>query len=98
MEREQVIAILKQHEAELRARGVEHVALFGSTARGDARPDSDVDLLVDLRSGAPIGVFEYVGITQLIADLFPVRVDVANHTRLKAHVRPAAEREAVYAF
>lgn len=59
---------------------------------------SDIDILLDLQPDAPIGVFEYVGLTQFIADLFPVRVDVANHAKLKLHVRPHAEREAIYAF
>jgi len=39
-----------------------------------------------------------MSITQYISDLFPARVDVANRAKLKALVRPAAEREAVYAF
>jgi predicted nucleotidyltransferase len=46
----------------------------------------------------PIGVFEYVGISQYLADLFPNRVDVANRGSLKALVGPSAERDAVYAF
>ena len=44
MERSEAIAKLKQHEAELRRLGVEHLYLFGSTARGEAREDSDIDL------------------------------------------------------
>ena len=54
--------------------------------------------MVDLQPDAPIGVFEYVDLTQFIADMFPAQVDVANHARLKPHVRPQAEREAIYAF
>jgi len=44
MERSKVIAKLKRHEAELKRLAVEHLYLFGSTARGEAREDSDVDL------------------------------------------------------
>lgn len=44
MERDQAIARLKEHEAELRQLGIEHLYLFGSTARSEAREDSDVDL------------------------------------------------------
>jgi predicted nucleotidyltransferase len=44
MERSVAMARLKEHEAELKQLGIEHLYLFGSTARGDARPDSDVDL------------------------------------------------------
>jgi predicted nucleotidyltransferase len=47
MRRDDAIAKLKQHEAELRRLGVHHLYLFGSTARGDAREDSDVDLFFD---------------------------------------------------
>ncbi len=51
MQREDVIARLKEHEAELRRLGVEHLYLFGSTARDEARDDSDVDLFFDHPEG-----------------------------------------------
>lgn len=98
MTREQVIATLLAHEPELRQRGVLHAALFGSIARGDANSASDIDILVELVPNAPMDLFEYIGITHYLADLFPNRVDVANHSHLKPHVRPSAERDAVYAF
>ena len=43
-------------------------------------------------------VFRYIGIVHSIEDLFPIRVDVSNRIALKPHVRPSAEREALYAF
>ena len=95
---EQVIATLRAHEPELRHRGVLHAALFGSLARGEAKPASDIDILIELEPDAPIDLFDYIGITHYIADLFPARVDVANRSSLKPHVRPDAERDAVYAF
>jgi uncharacterized protein len=98
MNREQIIATLRAHERELRHRGVLHAALFGSVARNEAKPASDIDILIELEPDAPVGVFEYVSITQYLADLFPKRVDVANRSSLKALVRPSAERDAVYAF
>ncbi len=98
MKREQILATLRDHEQELRDRGVRHAALFGSVARDEAKPDSDIDILVEIEPDAPVGVFEYVGITQYLADLFPNRVDVANRKSLKALVRPGAERDAIYAF
>jgi predicted nucleotidyltransferase len=50
MERDQATARLKEHEAELRQLGIEHLYLFGSTARGEAREDSDVELFLIIPS------------------------------------------------
>ena len=82
-----VIARLRENEAALRARGVTHAALFGSRARGDERPDSDTDILIELDPDAPIGVYEYVGIKDYIASLFDGPVDVVNREGLKPYVR-----------
>ena len=98
MTKEEVIATLRAHERELRRRGVMHAALFGSMARGEQQPDSDIDILIELAPEAPIGLFEYVGIQQYLSDVLASRVDVANRTSLKAFVRPGAERDAIYAF
>ena len=94
----EIISKLRENEAALRAQGVCHAAVFGSRARGDNRPDSDIDILIEIAPDAPVGLFEYVAITQYLADLFPVRVEVADSSTLKPLVRPSAEREAVYAF
>lgn len=98
MNREQVIATLRAHEPDLRDRGVLHAALFGSLARGEARPASDIDILVELAPDAPIGLFEYVALVQYLSGLFPQRVNVANRASLKPMVRSRAERDAVFAF
>jgi uncharacterized protein len=98
MDKEQIIAILRAHESELHQRGIRHVALFGSVARGMTTVTSDIDILIELEPEAPIGVFEYVALTDYIGALFPVRTDIANRAMLKPHVRPAAERDAIYAF
>jgi predicted nucleotidyltransferase len=98
IDREEVIATLRAHQAELRRRGVRHAALFGSLARGESKRTSDIDIVIELDPQAPIGLFEYVGITQYLADLFPGRVDVANRSSLKPLVRPTIERDALYAF
>ncbi len=98
MDKQDIIARLRENEAALKARGVSRAALFGSRARGDNRPDSDIDIMVEIAPEAEIGMFGYVGIVHSIEDLFPVRVDVANREGLKPLVRPSAERDAIYAF
>ena len=98
MDKRDILAKLREHEAVLKAQGVSHAALFGSRARGDARPDSDIDILVVIAPNVEMDVFKYVGIVHSIEDIFPVRVDVSNRIALKPHVRPIAEREAIYAF
>lgn len=98
MTREEVIAVLKANEAELRRQGVTHAAVFGSRARGDHRPDSDIDVLVDIDPDARIGIWGYAGVVDYIRALFSHPVDVAQRAGLRAHVRPSAEREAIYAF
>jgi uncharacterized protein len=52
VKRDQIIARLRAAEPELRARGIRHAALFGSAARGEERPDSDIDILLEFEPGA----------------------------------------------
>jgi len=68
-----------------------------AAARGEARPDSDIDLMVDIDPKARIGLVQYAGIVNYLQDLFPGQVDVADREGLKELVRPNAERDAIYA-
>jgi predicted nucleotidyltransferase len=98
MDRHDIIARLKENEPALRARGVCHAAVVGSRARGDHRPDSDTDIMIEINPDAPVGVYEYVRIKAFIASLFDGRVDVVDLEALKPTVLPAATQDAVYAF
>jgi predicted nucleotidyltransferase len=98
MNREEIIARLRENEAALRKRGVVHAALFGSRARGDQRPASDTDIMVEFEATARITVFDYAGLKDYISALFDGRVDVVNRDRLKPYVKPGATADAIYAF
>ncbi|WP_439407832.1 nucleotidyltransferase family protein [Bradyrhizobium sp. DASA03076] len=94
----EAIDILRQSEPALGERGVLHAALFGSVARGENRPDSDVDIIVEIDPEARITVFDYIELKEYIANLFDGRVDIVNRDGLKSYVAPAATADAVYAF
>jgi predicted nucleotidyltransferase len=98
MNREEIIARLRENEAPLRRLGVAHAALFGSRARGEQGPDSDTDIMIEIDPDAPGGVWEYAGIKAYIASLFEGPVDVVDREGLKPYVQPAATAEAIYAF
>lgn len=98
MTRDDALAILRAHQDELRQRGVTHAALFGSLARGEAGPDSDVDVLIEVDPAARIGLWGLAGITSFIEGLFDTPVDVSRRNALRAHVMPSVERDAIYAF
>ncbi len=67
-------------------------------ARGDARADSDTDIMVEFDPAATVTVFDYAGLKEYVASLFDGPVDVVNRAGLKPYVRPAATADAVYAF
>jgi predicted nucleotidyltransferase len=77
------IATLRRYESALRARGIRHAAVFGSVARGENRPDSDLDILVEFEPQADGSIYEYMRLKDYIAGLFEGRVDVIDRDALK---------------
>lgn len=75
----------------LRRHGVTNPEIFGSTARGDDREDSDVDLLVDFAPGTSI--IDIIGIQHELEDLLGVHVDLVPRSGLKERVRARAEKD-----
>ena len=98
MDRQEALARLRQSESALRERGVCHAALFGSVARGDNRPDSDIDIMIEIEPDVVQDVYSYVGLKTYIASLFEGPVEVVNRDGLKPSIRPAATADAIYAF
>src|SRR5437868_11913556 len=98
MKTDDAVAILRKNERDLRARGVRRAALFGSVARGDNRPGSDIDIMIEIEPETRITVFDVAGLKEFIAGLFDGPVDVVTRDSLKPYVRPAAIADAIYAF
>ncbi len=98
MNREAVIAALRAHEPKLKAAGISRLSLFGSTARGAARPDSDIDLLATFDEARPLSLLDVIRIENQLADLLGQSVDLVEEGTLKPHVRQNVDRELVRAF
>jgi predicted nucleotidyltransferase len=98
MDKASILTTLQRHEAALRARGVRHVALFGSRARGDHRSDSDIDILIDIDVDVVGGVWQYAGLKRFIGELFDARVDVVNRAGLRPQLRGSTAADEIHAF
>ena len=98
MDREAVIQTLRQHQQELQAAGIVHLRLFGSVARGEARADSDVDLVADFDRSRRFTLFTMARLEHHLGDLLGVKVDLAPAESLRESVRARVIREAVHAF
>ncbi len=98
MKRDEIIEKLKEREADLRAHGVRHAALFGSVARNEQNTESDIDILVDLDPAIVATMFDYAGLKDYVASLFQGPVDVIDREALKPRVRPHAVVDAIFAF
>ncbi len=90
MERDEAIARLKRHETELKRLGVEHLYLFGSTARGDASPDSDVDLRFDYDQGA-LGLFQLMDVKERASTILGRKADIMTRDSLHKLLRERIE-------
>ena len=79
------LEILRSHEAELREAGVKSLQLFGSVVRGEAGPDSDIDILVEF--SRPIGLLAFVGLKHRLTALLGRPVDLVTPDALKSPLR-----------
>lgn len=78
--------------------GIRELAVFGSATRDDFRPDSDVDLLVEFRNDAKVGLIAYSRMQRKLSDLFRRRVDLIEKDGLKQLIRDSilSQAETLY--
>lgn len=91
----QVLNELRRLEPELARRNVARIGVFGSVARGDSTPDSDIDVLVQMTDEGDL--FDLVGVKHLLEQNLGQSVDVVPIGGLKQDVRDAVLREVRYA-
>ena len=68
LNRDELLTNLRGLEGALRAKGVTALAIFGSRSRGDHRPDSDLDVLVDIEDGIKFSLLDLIGVQHVIRD------------------------------
>jgi uncharacterized protein len=98
MNREVAISEIAARADALRARGVAAAYLFGSTARNEARIDSDLDVFVDIEPGAKFSLLDLAGVHRLLNEEIGRKVDVMTRESLHPKLRADIEREAVRVF
>lgn len=89
---QEVLTRLREHRRELHSLGAVHLAIFGSVARGEATPTSDLDVLVDLDERT---FDRYMNLKHYLEDLFETRVDLVLRDRLKPALREQILAESV---
>jgi uncharacterized protein len=95
VDRAKTLLLLSQHKAEMQRRfGLRSLALFGSRARDQSRPDSDVDLLVEFDGAATSA--RYFGLQFYLEDLLGGPVDLVTNQALRPELRPFVERDAIH--
>lgn len=94
MSRDTILKLIEANHHRLRELGVRELGLFGSFARGDARPDSDVDLFVDLEEKS---FDRYMAVKELLEEILRRKVDLVLKSAIKPRLREVILREAVRA-
>ncbi|MBT1071758.1 nucleotidyltransferase family protein [Pelotalea chapellei] len=94
MTRDQILNFLKQHRQEMTERfGVTKIGLFGSYARGDAREDSDIDVVIELAVYTADG---YFGLLHFLEDNFEKRIDLGIESNIKPLIKSYIQKEIIY--
>jgi uncharacterized protein len=89
-----ISSLLKRHQTDLRQHGVKSLAVFGSFARNEALPSSDIDILVEF--DRPVGLFEFIRLKFYLEGLTGLTVDLITPDAIRSEMRQETLNEAVY--
>jgi len=98
MTRDEVVGRLRPYEPELRSSGLAALYLFGSTARGDATEDSDVDLLFELGDAPYFSLLTQASLQIRLCDVLGTNVDLVEREGLRPRIRQRIDRDLVRIF
>jgi predicted nucleotidyltransferase len=94
MTAEYVLSELEKHAEVLRGFGVKKIGLFGSVARGESKPNSDLDFVVELER---LTYRDYFGLLAFLQDLFPGGIDLVTSSSVREELKPYIMQDIVYA-
>jgi len=98
MRKEEVIAKLRSHADAIRAAGATSLYVYGSTARDEARDDSDVDLFIDYDKARLFSLLDFIGVKHCIEDVLGTSADLATRDSLHPRMKDRILAEAVRVF
>jgi len=96
LKRDEVLSLVAAHQEELKQLGVKSLDLFGSVARDEAHPDSDVDFLVEFNRA--VSLLQFIRIRHYLEDVLGCSVDLGKVTTLRQHLREPVLKDVIRVF
>ena len=98
MTREEIIAKLKEHAPAIKAEGVTKLAIFGSRARGDERPDSDLDVLIEVEADSKFSLLNLSGVALMVEEATGLPAQVTMRRSLEPRMAERIADDVIEVF